>query len=403
MEAPMKADETKLCLNMIVKNEALVIRRCLDSVRPIIDHWVIVDTGSTDGTQDIIREHLRDLPGELHERPWRNFAHNRSEALELARGRSDYTLIIDADDTLEIAPGTTLPALTADSYMIKIENASIVYQRIQMVRNALPWRYEGVLHEYLTCDGAGPPEQFSGVLMRCNHDGARRKDPETYRRDAAVLEVALQTETFLASRYRFYLAQSYRDCGESERALEHYLFRAELGFWQEEVFISLLNAARLKEKLGHAEQEVIDVYLRASEAVSTRAEALHGASRFCRYKKRFEEGYRFAQRGLKISKPAGALFMEPWIYDYGLLDELAVNGYWSGQHRDCLEACQRLLRGGKMPEDMHDRVKKNADCAEEKLKVLSILFRPMAVKTDARPPQTSLPGYSWRWPAERSL
>ena len=104
----MKAGETKLCLNMIVKNEALVIRRCLDSVRPIIDHWVIVDTGSTDGTQDIIREHLRDLPGELHERPWRNFAHNRSEALELARGRSDYTLIIDADDTLEIAPGTAL-------------------------------------------------------------------------------------------------------------------------------------------------------------------------------------------------------------------------------------------------------------------------------------------------------
>ena len=81
-----------------------MIRRCLDSVRPIIDHWVIVDTGSTDGTQDIIREHLRDLPGELHERPWRDFAHNRSEALELARGKSDYTLIIDADDTLEISP-----------------------------------------------------------------------------------------------------------------------------------------------------------------------------------------------------------------------------------------------------------------------------------------------------------
>ena len=52
-----------ICLCMIVKNEATVIRRCLDSVRPIIDHWIVVDTGSTDGTQDIVRAHFRDLPG----------------------------------------------------------------------------------------------------------------------------------------------------------------------------------------------------------------------------------------------------------------------------------------------------------------------------------------------------
>jgi transposase len=58
---------------MIVKNEASVIRRCLDSVLAIVSQWVIVDTGLTDGTQDIVREHLRDLPGELHERPWRDF------------------------------------------------------------------------------------------------------------------------------------------------------------------------------------------------------------------------------------------------------------------------------------------------------------------------------------------
>src|SRR5262245_40841050 len=101
-----------VCLSMIVKDEAHVIRRCLDSVRPLIDSWVIVDTGSTDGTQDIIRTHFADLPGELFERPWKDFAHNRTEALELARGRAGYVLVMDADDRVTLPKDFALPALT---------------------------------------------------------------------------------------------------------------------------------------------------------------------------------------------------------------------------------------------------------------------------------------------------
>src|SRR5258708_39069818 len=94
----MNAFVQRICLNMIVKNEAPVIQRCLASVMPLIDTWVIVDTGSMDGTQQLIRETLAHLPGELHERPWVDFAHNRSEALELARGFGEYIFVIDADE-----------------------------------------------------------------------------------------------------------------------------------------------------------------------------------------------------------------------------------------------------------------------------------------------------------------
>ena len=114
-----------VCLCMIVKNEAPVIARCLDSVRPIITHWVIVDTGSTDGTQDIIRDHLRGLPGTLYERPWKDFAFNRSEALELARPHGDFSLIIDADDALELPEGYRLPPLLDDCYMIQIRDNAL--------------------------------------------------------------------------------------------------------------------------------------------------------------------------------------------------------------------------------------------------------------------------------------
>jgi glycosyltransferase involved in cell wall biosynthesis len=365
----MNASGQIVCLNMIVKNEAAVIRRCLDSVRPVIDSWVIVDTGSSDGTQRIIREHLRDLPGELHERPWRDFAHNRSEALNLSRDRGDYTLIIDADDTLEIASGTILPPLTADSYRLRINHHDIVYQRPQLMRSALPWRYAGVLHEYVTCDSAGRSEELSGIEIRLNPDGARRRDPGTYARDAAVLEAALLTETdpFLVARYRFYLAQSYRDCGQHRKALDNYLVRAMLGFWQDEVFISLYGAARLKEQLGHPDNQVIDAYLRATDAQPTRIEALYRASRFCRLKARYEEGYRIARRGLDIPMPSGALFVEPKVYRMGLLDEFSVNAYWSGHYLDCLDASLKILGTAQLSHADRQRALANARFAAAKL------------------------------------
>ena len=47
---------------MIVKNERSVIERCLNSVKPWIDMWVIADTGSTDGTQEIVRSCSKTFP-----------------------------------------------------------------------------------------------------------------------------------------------------------------------------------------------------------------------------------------------------------------------------------------------------------------------------------------------------
>ncbi len=112
-------------LCMIVKDEEHVIGRCLDSVRPFISRWTIVDTGSRDGTQEKIRELLMDVPGELHERPWVDFAHNRSEALALAAPHSDYLLIMDADDILEAARDFVMPQLTDDAYWLSIVDKNL--------------------------------------------------------------------------------------------------------------------------------------------------------------------------------------------------------------------------------------------------------------------------------------
>lgn len=358
-----------VCLCMIVKNEAPVIARCLDSVRPLITHWVIVDTGSTDGTQEIIRNHLRDLPGKLYERPWKDFAFNRSEALELARPLADYALIIDADDALEMPEGYQLPPLLSDGYMIQIRDSSISYQRMQLVSNRLHWFYRGVLHEFIACDGAYSTGQLEGVVMRRNHDGARRRDPQTYRRDAAILARALETEKdpFLRTRYTFYLAQSYRDCDEWENAISNYLARAKMGGWQEEVYVSLYQAAKLMEQQGYPDDQVIATYQAATDAVPTRGEAIHAASRFCRVRKRYAQGYEIGKAGLALTPPAGGLFAQPWVYDTGMLDEFAINAYWTGHYAESLDACLKILESGKLDPSHVPRVAANARFAREKL------------------------------------
>jgi glycosyltransferase involved in cell wall biosynthesis len=91
-----------ICLSMIVRNEAHVVEEALASVAPHLDYWIVVDTGSTDGTQDVIRQFFsaRSLPGELHERTWHDFGANRTEALALCDGNAEYAWVIDADDVV---------------------------------------------------------------------------------------------------------------------------------------------------------------------------------------------------------------------------------------------------------------------------------------------------------------
>ena len=155
----------RVCLNMIVKNEAAVIERCLRSVVAHIDCWAIADTGSTDGTQERIRQQLAHLPGELIERPWVDFATNRNEALDLARRHGDYALIIDADDVLEVDPGRSFHGLDGPGYALEIVDKVTNYWRGALVRLDLDWIWKGVVHEHLTCSQLAEVKKLGGARI----------------------------------------------------------------------------------------------------------------------------------------------------------------------------------------------------------------------------------------------
>ena len=362
---------------MIVKNEAQVITRCLDSLRSLVDYVLVEDTGSTDGTQTVVREWMlrNGVPGRVIDEPWRDFAFNRSHALRVLRELETvgYALIIDADDQIVLESNFD-PIEFKNEMRQELYNIEFRYgnnnqrKRARLPRlctNSRSFYFRGVLHEFLEPWDLPYTANVEGFYVMSGRDGARNANRMKYCDDAATLEGALicEDDPYLVSRYTFYLAQSYRDCGDGEKALANYLKRAQQGFWLEEIFFSLYQAGLLQESLRFPPETVLATYSRASEASPSRAEALHAAARYSRSVGRYEEGFEYAKRAAAKQMPDVAMLTEGWVYDFGSLEELARNAFCAGRYPECVEACHRLLHDGKIADDMRAAAMKIADLA----------------------------------------
>lgn len=350
-----RSDLPRIVLTMIVKDEAHVIQRCLSSVRPLIDAFCIVDTGSTDGTQELIRRSLDGLPGIVLDRPWVDFATNRTEAIEASRGFGEYSLMIDADVECRLEGGLDVNALKssleADLYRIELRDG-IRYQRPLLTSTRLPFAYRGVLHEFLdipgeACDGG----ILAGIHYESSFDGARSRNPAKFLDDALVLADTMATgsEVDLDARHTFYLAQSLRDAGNVAGAEMLYRARAGMGGWPEEVYVSLLWRARLLRSMGRPLGDSLEVLARAQEVLPARAEAWCEAAMQCRSMGVMQLAHAFARRASSIPEPTDGLFIESQCYRWRSLYEYAISAFYAGDLGGGARACHRLLYEDQLP------------------------------------------------------
>jgi len=364
-------------LCMIVKNEAHVITRCMESVKRIIDYVLIVDTGSDDGTPEVIENWLKDndFRGQVFIEPWQNFAYNRSFALEKLREVEDidYALMIDADEVLvfdlDFDAESFKNSLWSDIYDITTNMGGFIYKRPQLTSNKRISRYEGVVHEFLTLADGGSRDAAHGFHNSPIQDSARNKSGNKFEKDSQLLEQALNGELtdWFRSRYTFYLAQSYRDSGKPELSLQRYLERADQGFWNEEVYISIYNAGNIMKELGYPKEQVLQTYLRAYEVCPHRVEVIYAAVQYCRFNGMNQQGYILGKHGIDIQLSDTSLFVEKWVYDYGLLDEFSIVAFWAGHYEESKIACEKLLSEGKMPDYYRERVSSNLQFAIDRL------------------------------------
>jgi tetratricopeptide (TPR) repeat protein len=240
-----------LCLNMIVKNESKIIKRLFDSVLPIIDCYCICDTGSTDNTIEFITEYFssKNIPGKIIIEPFKNFCYNRNFSLKACLGMSDFVLLLDADMVLQIKNFDKKMLTKFTSFNILQGNETFYYQNMRIVTNNGLYNYVGVTHEYIDV----PPNNTLHTMNKNQlfihdlGDGGAKHDK--FERDVRLLTEGIKEEPN-NERYYFYLANSYHDSGQNEKAIELYIKRISFDGWIEEVWYSYYRIGLCYKNLG---------------------------------------------------------------------------------------------------------------------------------------------------------
>jgi glycosyltransferase involved in cell wall biosynthesis len=361
--------KAKICLSMIVKNEAQIITRALQSLLPVVSYYCICDTGSTDQTQQVIQNWFADhrLAGEVVSIPFDNFSQARNDALELANkvDYCDYLLFQDADMELQYTNLNWLENLTAPVYYLCQKNKEYSYYNIRLLRQGLQAKYVGVTHEYLEC--AQDTRAKLDIPSFYDHSDGKNRTQKT-ERDIQLLLRGLQKEPKNA-RYLFYLAQSYHDLQQYKSAAEYYWKRIATPGWIEETWYSFYRLGRILEKEQAPEEKILDAYISCYNLRPQRAEPLCRLATYYREKSHYHAGYMFAKMATETPFPTDILFVDVATYNYQAHDELAICAYYMGRYQESWDLCQSLCNNPLLPPQYLERIKQNQQFAAKKLKL----------------------------------
>ena len=332
-----------ICLCMIVKNESKIIKRCLDSVKNIIDSWCIVDTGSTDNTKEIILKELCHIPGKLIERPWINFGHNRTEVYEYSKEFGDWALLLDADMILEnnLFNKNELD-LSYDSYYIIQKDNFLKYYNIRLINLKKEWKCIGVTHEYWSIlEKENKSKKITSLEILDIGDGGNKS--EKFSRDIELLIKGICKEPENI-RYKFYLAQSYKDIGNYEVAIPWYEECSKNSKWDEESWYSDYMIANCLSKLNNHISEIEKAVFKAWIKRPWRIEPLLLLNNEYKKKNNWIKSYYILKLCETIEYPKNdVLFIEHNKYGEFIIDELSIAAYNINKLKESAEYINRLL------------------------------------------------------------
>ena len=341
---------------MIVKNESKVILRLLQSVVTLIDGYCICDTGSTDNTIELITTFFQQhrIPGKIVEEPFRDFGYNRTFAAQACADipNMDYLLLLDADMVLtgDVLKPENIKSfktsLKADCYHICQGSPGYYYKNVRLMKNYRGYSYWGVTHEYVNTPEGTEYSSIPIESLFINDIGDGGAKLDKFERDIRLLTKGLE-ETPNNDRYTFYLANSLRDAGHTEKAISMFRKRIELGGWIEEVWHSHYSIGDCYRRIGEMEKAIC-AWIDAFNAHPKRIESLYEIAHYYRINGKNEAAYIYLSTALASKSRWGAsndfLFLQKDVYDYKLDFELSIVGYYVNHDKYPLaNICMKVL------------------------------------------------------------
>lgn len=338
-----------LALVMMVKNETKRITVSLDSVKGIVDKFIIMDTGSTDDTVHIIKEYCETnkIKLDLLEKTVTPFHYSKARnlILDFADDKADFLLLLDCND--ELKNGGNVRRFidnykgVASAFHVCQEwwnGASLdKYFNIRLLKSKFGWKYNGAIHEYISnplLDQNNPKtdmvirlEGFSLYQDRTLDDD---KSIKRFSRDEEVLESEYQENIKLIkkgdlkvqdSRTVFYYGQTCMCLGKAEKAYLLYRERSTLEGFFEETYHAFYRCGELSRDLKHDWEESFLWYIKAYEYSTKifdhpRAEPLYRIAEHY-VDKCNEISYMYLKRCCDLKYPESAiLFIDRRVYDY---------------------------------------------------------------------------------------
>jgi len=354
----------KLGLSQIMKNEAHVAERMLNSIKPIIDVVFLVDTGSTDNTIEICKSwgEKNNIPVIIEERPFDNFENSRNAAMKLAKEHCEYCFWLDFDEQIEISPTFDKNKLDKDLYMFNTYIGAMKYTRNELWNTDKAFRWYGPCHEFIVCDEPNISSGLlDGIIVRVQMDGGSWKGniPDKYKKHAAILEDYIDNRDRNA-RWVFYTAQSYHDSASIpdnrqenderlRRSLKYYRERiARTDGYEEERFYSQFRVGTITKVLEEPWSKVHQEFLKAYAMDPLRAEPIKAIVDHYLNSGEWHLAYvytKFAKMNFhgKNPYPTRLLFVDESLYSWRFLEVHSAACFYTGRKDEAKATYKELL------------------------------------------------------------